>query len=126
MSLIAAAVLIIGAWWFLDSRSAKSLAKAPPAAATPTNPLAAEKRADILYTLPVQQQKTLLKTVEFFCVKAYHRESCVHYLITCGPPCFIAIPKEKRVQIFNDYQILRKQAGMPQLLKLPPKPEDED
>lgn len=68
LTLIGAAAVAVAGWLYLESRGSGQNLKAPPAAATPVNPLVAEKRADILYTLPVQQQKTLLKTVEFFSI----------------------------------------------------------
>lgn len=89
------------------------------------HPLVDEKGVGVIYKLDPKLQDMLIKAVEHFCVKKYHRESCVHHLSTCGNPCLVAVPKDQRIKIFNDYQRLRKAQGLPMLLKMPAIEDDE-
>lgn len=77
--------------------------------------LTKESRFSVLYQLPAKDQKVLVRAVEHFCVKSYHRDSCIHHLITCGVPCLVVIPKPRRGKIFADYQALRKSRNLPPL-----------
>jgi hypothetical protein len=78
-------------------------------------PLVKEVGVNKLYQLDKQSQGTLVQVVEHFCVKEYHRESCIHHLMTCGSPCFVVIPAKKRPKIFADYNAVRKGLGLSEL-----------
>lgn len=116
---IVGAALAVTGWLFMEK-----MQSAPGGSATGTkHPLVEEKGVGVMYKLDKKLQGTLIQAVQEFCVTKYHRESCIHHLSTCGNPCMVAIPKNLRVKIFNDYQNLRKEKGLPMLLKMPPKEE---
>jgi hypothetical protein len=113
LSLVVAAVLV-----FMYARSTTNEPDRAPAANGGSNDLSSlvtDQGAGKVYQLPIQQQLTLINTVEHFCVKEYHRDSCIHHLITCGVPCLAAVPKSERTRIFEDYQKLRAERGLPPL-----------
>jgi|GEM_PF-3861163 len=82
-------------------------------AKTETVNLATDPRADAIYQLSPADQHLLVHAVEHFCVQEYHRDTCIHHLITCGTPCLVVIPKPQRAKIFADYQGLRQSRGLP-------------
>ncbi len=95
----------------------------PKAPAVPSSSdLKTNSQAGVLYQLPVDQQDRLVKAVEHFCVTRYHRDSCLHHLITCGVPCLERIPKAKRKAIHADYVKLRAERG---LAPMPQVPQDD-
>lgn len=122
LGLIGAAALAIAVWWISNRDTPPSAQNPPP---SNKNPLVQDQRAGVLYQLDKKTQTELIASVRHFCVETYHKESCVQHLITCGNPCVVVIPKNLRTRIFNDYQMLRKAQGLPMLLKLPPKPDDD-
>ena len=85
----------------------------------PSQSLRDEPRSAVVYKLTPKEQELLLQSVDYYCVKKYHRDSCIHHLITCGVPCMVAIPKPRRRTIFADYQKLRAERGLPQLPNVP-------
>lgn len=98
-------------------RMGSSASGASDQSSTGVNPATVEalktyKGTRLLYNLKPQDQKLLLGAVDHFCVKAYQRESCVHYLITCGVPCITVIPRPLRKRIIDDYQALRVGKGL--------------
>jgi len=109
-------VATVTGWWIVERVNTHKASVYPDR----QHPLVKDPGVGVMYKLEPKMQETLLNAVKHFCVEKYHRESCVHHLSTCGNPCVIAIPKDKRVQIFNDYQTLRKEKGLSMLLKMPP------
>lgn len=71
-----------------------------------------------IYNLSEKDRETLLKAVEHFCVHEYHRDSCIHHLITCGNPCLVRVPKSYRKRILADYERLRKDRGLPPIKRV--------
>lgn len=116
------AVLILAAGYlFLSERKA---ARAPTPLSHPKNldqrhPLVKEQGSSVLYKLDSTNQDTLLAAVEQFCVKSYERDSCIHHFTTCGHPCLVVVPADKRKRILEDYKTLRKSRGLPDLQPLP-------
>jgi hypothetical protein len=90
--------------------------------AKPWSELKERKGTGIIYKFTPENQKRLIQTVRHFCVDAYHAESCVQYLATCGQPCLIGVPPEYRKRIFEDYQTFRKKEALPPIQHV----EDED
>lgn len=86
------------------------------------HPLVKEQGASVLYKLDQANQDTLLAAVEQFCVKSYERDTCIHHFTTCGHPCLVVIPADKRKKILEDYKALRKSRGLPDV---PPLPKDD-
>lgn len=121
--LVMALVLAAGLLFWMALRPGRPRTAAAPAKSSPAG-LVENDRANQIYKLPIKDQNLLLKTVEYYCVKAYHRDSCLHHLITCGTPCLVAIPGREREKILNAYNALRQERGLP---PLPPTPRyDED
>ena len=120
--LLLGAALIAGAWLFYSKYGSRvgiagSLPNTNSAATQDT--LVTDQRAQVFYKLPIKEQQRLFKAVEQFCGKQYHRDSCVHHLATCGFPCMVVVPRDQRKRIFEDYQALRKDRGLPPLTVLP-------
>ncbi|MGE3683604.1 MAG: hypothetical protein AB7G93_17920 [Bdellovibrionales bacterium] len=95
----------------------------PPAVQRHTAQTSKPPKVNIIYKLPPDEQKRMLAAVEHFCTKEYDRESCLHYLITCGTPCLVTVPMEFRPRIYEDYAAARQHAGLP---PLPPRIDGEE
>ncbi|MGE4133897.1 MAG: hypothetical protein AB7F86_19835 [Bdellovibrionales bacterium] len=124
VAFLGAALVLVGTWWVLQRRADR---RAEPQAVErkgpPPHPLVKEMGVNKIYSFDEKTQEVLLSAVEHYCVKEYHAPSCIHHLATCGNPCLIAIPKDKRKKIFDDYQALRVSKGLPALNVIK---EDED
>lgn len=118
--------LLAGAWLLYKKFSPRT--GEPAVVAGQTAPgqvdLVEDQRAQVFYKLPVSEQQRLLKAVEHFCGREYHRDSCIHHLATCGFPCMVVVPRDRRKRIFEDYQTLRQQKGLPPLSVLPGQKEE--
>jgi len=112
---------LLGAWYISvkEPRLSQKSAGSPVEAVDHRHPLVKEQGVGIIYKLDQQTQDTLIAAVEQFCVKNYQRESCIHHFATCGHPCLVVIPFEKRKAIVEDYKILRRASGLPELMALP-------
>ncbi len=55
-----------------------------------------------------------LASVTYTCLEKYHRDSCIHHLIKCGPKCKAIIPNEKFVMIEQQYWQLMQERDLEQ------------
>ncbi len=115
------ALCILAAWYLSVKDSKPSLSSVRSDSGTVENlhPLVKEQGVSVLYSLDQPTQDTLIAAVQHFCVKNYERDSCVHHFATCGHPCLVVIPQDKRKRIVDDYKALRKSRGLPDLKPLP-------
>lgn len=118
-------VLSLGLLWryFAHESSKRVTPTAMPSSSSPN--LVNDDRAGVVYKLPPKDRELLLQSVNYYCVNKYHRDSCIHHLITCGIPCLVAIPKAQRRIVFADYQKLRAERGLPPLPKVSHTDDDE-
>lgn len=65
--------------------------------------------------LSVVDQKLLVNAVLKHCITDYERDSCLHYLITCGPPCTKLLGPQSRKRVRADYEALLKERGLPSM-----------
>lgn len=70
--------------------------------------------AEEAYQRNVQKAQTSqqLASVAYFCLESYHRDSCLHHLISCGQRCRALLPQDKFAKINNDYWALMRLRGL--------------
>lgn len=56
-----------------------------------------------------------LAAVTYTCLDRYHRDSCIHHLIQCGPACKAIIPATRFGQIEREYWSLMAERKLAQL-----------
>jgi hypothetical protein len=78
----------------------------------------------IFEMLSQDQKMEVMQAVQIYCSNGYERNSCLHYLITCGEPCFRLVKPERRRQIVNDFNQMRKEHHLTEV-PLPPEVEEE-
>lgn len=55
-----------------------------------------------------------MAAVAHTCLEKYHRDSCIHHLIKCGPKCKVLIPEQKFAFIESQYWELMRERGLEQ------------
>ena len=56
-----------------------------------------------------EEKKTLKSSVYHYCSVSYHRETCLHYYITCGAPCKNLLSKQAKKIMKYDFNVLMTQ-----------------
>jgi hypothetical protein len=63
-------------------------------------------------TVQEMQRQTLMGNVLYACVYRYHRDTCLHYYITCGDQCRQLISPERYARMDKDFWELMRERGL--------------